>query len=498
MHYHWNISNRISPSRAFKIPVGEEPLINVVRPLGGKSKNGEKLLAEDTYKWDGSNYVYDWAPLKKQIANVQSRATLYQLLIDNPPWAFQRGLDFKGEPEVETYGNAWPPNDPEAWASYLQAMMRELIKSYGREQVEKWRYCIGREIGTAGHWRGTREEFFQHYQNTERAIHAVVPQAQVGTHFLWGSSRNAFGPDFVKWCHQHKVRYDFVGVSYYPFYQRKERTEMEHVYAVDFAPMKDIPEWNSAATLEIHEFALIKTMSAKGNSYEVAPKDYRESFTVMLAKMMYEHEMFDVFRWGTGRDQLAEQALLEMENNLYYTSSQEGSPSEKGGQVSAIFCEDESAQHYAVLVASYNVQATSKAVEPVTIGAQIPLPPETKMERRTAIYQAGELKWSEWESFTTEGAPNSQRSQVECKLQLEPFSFQKVEFRALNRTRPSLERVARTLTQKATGAQTEVVLVALEGRSVVAYGNRRRYLIPLSSLSQGDVEFVTAWSSGKK
>lgn len=296
MHHHWNVSNRISPIRGFAMPVGERPRINIVRPLGGKAKDGRKLVEEDTLKWEGDRAVYDWQPLHTQIAKVRSRAVLHQLMIDNPPWVFQRGLDLGGGNGVETYGNAWPPNVPKAWARYIQAMMAELVATYGRETAAAWRYCIGREIGTKGHWRGTMIEFFEHYRNTERAIHAVLPEAKVGTHFLWASSENSFGPDFVRWCKRNRVRYDFIGVSYYPFYHRPDRIDLQRVYKTDFAPIKDIPEWNPAATLEIHEFALIERMSKAGNSYDSAPRDHQEAFTVMLAKMMYEHGMRDVFR----------------------------------------------------------------------------------------------------------------------------------------------------------------------------------------------------------
>jgi hypothetical protein len=53
--------------RSFKMPVGDNPQINIVRLLGGKSKNGKMLVEEDTYKWDGQKFVYDWEPLHQQI-----------------------------------------------------------------------------------------------------------------------------------------------------------------------------------------------------------------------------------------------------------------------------------------------------------------------------------------------------------------------------------------------------------------------------------------------
>lgn len=42
------------------------------------------------------------------------------------------------------------------------------------------------------------------------------------------------------------------GVSYYPSYNKQNRVDLDHVYKADFAPIKDIPEWNPSATLETH------------------------------------------------------------------------------------------------------------------------------------------------------------------------------------------------------------------------------------------------------
>lgn len=494
MHYHWNISNRISPIRGFNMPIGEKPLITVVRPLGGKSKKGEKLIAEDTYKWDGENYVYDWEPLKKQIDNVNKNARLYQLLIDNAPWAFLRGVDLKGEPEVETYGNAWPPNDPRAWARYIRAMMRELVSHYGLETVQQWRFCIGREVGTKGHWRGTREEFFEHYRITAKAIRSVLPEAKLGTHFLWASSKNSYGPDFVKWCKNNNVHYDFVGLSYYPFYHRKKRVDLEYVYQADFAPVKDIPEWNPAARLEIHEFALIKSMSSRGNSFDNAPNPHREAFTVMLAKMMYEHEMFDVFRWGTGKDHIAEQALIPMEDNLYFTSSKSGQPKDQENMIDAIFAFDEFSQQYRVMVYSYHLQPEATQSEPVTILTKLPYPANTKFQYRHAHYQDEKLSWSDWKTLRSTASELPNRSELELPLHIEPFSFQKLELRPPPQRPQPRAKVTRTLTQKRTGAQTEVKLIALQKNQLICYANGERYLIPLASLTQEDVNFIRNWA----
>lgn len=493
MENHWDVSNRISPMRGFNMPVGENPRITVVRPLGGKSRKGEKLIDEDTYKWDGSKYVYDWEPLKKQINNVQERAVLHQLLIDNPPWAFLRGIDLKGENEVETYGNAWPPNDSKAWAEYIEAMLRELVKTYGRETVEQWRYCIGREIGTKGHWRGTMLEFFEHYRITERAIHAVLPNAKVGTHFLWASSRHSFGPDFVKWAKENNVRYDFIGVSFYPFYDKKERVDLNHVYEIDFAPIKDIPEWNPSARLEIHEFALITKMSAAGNSFDNAPTDHQNAFAVNMAAMMYRHDMVDVFAWGTREENLAKQTLVELEGNRYYQNSRDGEAPESGNMVDAVFAHDEKLGQYNIMVASYHIDPDNKTAEPISIKTTLPAPAGTSMKYRIATPGAGALEWSEWKSEKTTAEGNPSTSGLDLSTKLRPFSFQKIQIAYEGTPPPSSRTTTRVLTQKSTGRKAEFLLIDLKGDTLICSREGTRLEIPISSLIDEDVKFIKDW-----
>lgn len=492
MRYHWDVSNRISPMRRFNMPVGENPYITVVRPLGGKSKNGAKVIAEDTYKWDGEQYVYDWVPLKAQIDTVQAKARIFQLLIDNPPWAFQRGIDLKGADEVETYGNAWPPNDPEAWALYIQEMLKELISTYGSEQVEQWRFCIGREIGTAGHWRGSMQEFFEHYQNTVNAIHSILPDAQVGAHFLWASSKNSFGPDFVKWCKQNNVHYDFIGVSYYPFYNKINRVDLEQVYRVDFAPIKDIPEWNPAATLEIHEFSLIKSMSKKGNSFNNAPKAHQESFTVMLAKMMYENDVRHVFRWGTGENKLAEQAFLAMEGNIYFRNEKHGEPKDSGNMIDAVFAHNEKNNQYNIMAYNYNADPDSAKAEPIIIASTIPSPPGTEITYRIGTPSKNGLDWSDWKMRRTKALSERVESIVELEIELSSFSFQKIEIQG-----PEPAGETRILTKRDDGTKIEVELGDMKEGKLLCYVRGRRYVIPLASLSDEDQNFLKQWAPEK-
>ncbi len=430
MEYHWDIYNRISPMRNCNPTGNPKGGICVVRPLGGKSSGGRMLIEEDTYKFDGNRYYYDWEPLKKQLTNAMARGRIHQLLLDNPPWAFQRGVDRQGHPEADTYGNAWPPNDPEAWAKYIEAMLEELIKTYGREEVEGWRYCIGREIGTSGHWRSSKESFFKHYENTVRAVRRVLPNAKVGSHFLWASSKHSWGPDFVAYCKEHKLPYDFVGMSFYPFYNQIGRVDLDKVYANDIAPIKDRPDWNPKATLEIHEYALIVTMGAKGASYESAPAEYRASFAVMLQKMMYEHGLSRVFQWGTGPSKAATtEAFLPMKGDVYYSNAKLGEPENARNMVGAVFAKNREKRRYSVVAYNYNADPKSRAAESLTFKITIPEPGGKKIAYRVGTYQkAGDrLAWSDWASVKTTAPAAASSSELTFRADLPVFSFLKYE-----------------------------------------------------------------------
>lgn len=552
MHDHWNVSNRISPIRGFKQPVGPSPAITVVRPLGGKAKNGQKLIEQDTCLWNGQRYVYNWAPLKTQIDNVLKRAQLHQLMIDNPPWAFQRGADLSGQKEVETYGNAAPPGDARAWSEYIAAMMRELVATYGLQQVQQWRFCIGREIGTRGHWTGTMLEFFHHYAITHQSIRSIVPQAKIGTHFLWASSKHSAGPQFVKWCSRNNVDYDFIGVSYYPFYDRVDRVDLDRVYKMDFSPIKDIRQWNPDATLEIHEFSLITKMAAKGNSFDNAPDAHTQSFTVMLAKMMYQHDMFDIFRWGDGSNQMAQQVLRAIKGNVYYTNTRRGSPTASGNYVDGIFALDDLNRQCNIVLYNYNANPRSRRSEQVNIETAIPFAKGTDIKWRIAAYGQGsqsnpgsqsnqsDLNWSPWQTLKTEALARSKGSKLGFSVPIEPFSFQKIEFvipqdaklmtatvaktkdagksaekAALNKKtkkrltskptrQPSSTKQAKTdtktdtkttrvITNRGTGATVEAELISLRAGKLTCTVKGRRFVFPLSHLSDADQAFIEAW-----
>lgn len=437
--YHLNIYNRITPINGFNAPQTKiNAKLCIVRPLGGISRKGNADLSIDSYKWnaDEGKFYTDFSFLKKQIDGVfKEEIGIYHIVLDNPSWDFQRAADgtLIGDTLiVSTYGNAEPPRDFATWASYLKDVMSFLIATYGKDEVLKIQYGIGREIGTSSHWSGTKEQFFEFYKTSVEAILSVLPEARVGTHFLWGSSKHAWGTDFVKWCKANNVPYSFIGVSYYPFYDKAARTDFEKVYQMDFSVIKDIPEWNEEATLEMHEFSLIKSMSKAGNSFKNAPLAHQNSFMVGLIKMFSENEMHHIFQWGDGtKYQPASRELKSLEGQLYYASIKTGTQQSKTNYVDAIFAKGE--KLYSIMAYNYSSEPSSDVSEDIIIDAVIDAPPTSKVKYRSAIYNNDEnsFEWSEWLETITEGTMDK-KSTVSFEVVLPVFSFLKYEVKLVD------------------------------------------------------------------
>lgn len=436
IHNPLDVYNRISPIDGFRKPATDNARLCIVRPLGGKYSNGGADLSLDTYLWDDveNKFYTDFTLLKKQIDGVfNSGLELHQLVLDNPSWAFQRdsvGNLPGGELTVSTYGNAEPPADFDAWTGYLKEVMTYLIATYGEDKMLKTQFGIGREIGTAGHWTGTKEQFFDFYMKSVTAIHEVLPEAKVGSHFLWGSSSKCWAVDFVKWCKTNDVHYDMVGVSYYPFYNRANRTDFVEVYNNDFGVIKDIPEWNEDAVLELHEFSLIETMNAQGNGFESADAQYQNTFMVGMMKMFFEHDMKNLFQWGTGTQYMpANTEIAKLEGSIYYRSSKSGTQQSSSNYVDAIFAKDTVQDQYNVMAYNYNAGPTTNVTESLNIVATIEAPAGTTVKYRSAVYNKADdsLPWSEWTYAITSGTLDS-ISTISLNVQLPVFSFLKYEF----------------------------------------------------------------------
>lgn len=407
----WDVHNRLPPYKAVNVPaLGREGAkINCVRLLGGWRSEDSSV---DPYKWDGEKYIYDWAPLKERIDVVlNSGMELYQFVLDNPPWAFQRGLTFVEQNDGinylaadrnATYGNPVPPNDPQAWGEFIEAMLAELVDTYGRDVVEKWRFRVGSEIDTRpGHWVGTMQQFFDHYAVTSDAVWSILPDAKVGvqfreaTHFkdyvdYTGKVEGPFGVKFIEWAAANEVRYDFIGVSFYPIYTNPMEVDMDYAYTVEFAPMMDHPLRRKDTPFEIHEYSAMAQI--KNGNFVWLSNSYDAAYFATLAKMVYEKGIAKVHQWRKSSydlhtpEVLTKAALDTMVGKIRFRNDRFGEAVVKGNAVDGIFAQTEDGRAIDALVFNYNTNPEYREAEPVSLELKTSLPVGSGFRYRVATY----------------------------------------------------------------------------------------------------------------
>ncbi|MBK1879373.1 GH39 family glycosyl hydrolase [Pelagicoccus mobilis] len=515
----WNTHNRLPPYEKINIPAFgmEGSSVNCVRMLGGWSKKGERMLDYDCYKWDGDKYVYDWEPLIRRIDVVlNSGIRLKQIVLDNPPWAFQHGITFVEEPDGvnylasdknSTYGNAVPPNDPAAWHEFIKAAISKLVETYGEEQVASWRFRVGSEIDTRpGHWIGTRQQYFDHYKNTIDAVHAVLPKAKVGAQFreasftgkkdyidYKGNVEGSYARAFIEWAKKNGIRYDFIGTSYYPFYDKEDSVDMDIVYREQIEPIQHHPDWRPGALFEIHEFWGLSQF--RNGEFVWLSNSYSSSLFASISKMVLENDIKQVHLWGNIRDGLVEpnvltqKALRSMQGMDRYTNTTSGSPSIEGNMINGIFARSAESENYDALIFNYNKKSMDyQEDEAVQTVFKVNTPPNTQYSFRVATYGKDEcafqqfavdfpkatkhesdggwikdsydtngtpyimlvkegvdtfventyrythlndLQWSEWETTASEYS-DDEGSLIRIQTQLPSFAFQKIEVRSIS------------------------------------------------------------------
>lgn len=432
IHNFWSIDNKINYRNVNDPALGKDIKLNTIRILGGVKKGGNmKDFAYDPYKFDSisNDYYYDWKVLFDRINDVRSSFPIHQIVIDNVPWRFQDGykfvekrdgVNFLASSEVDDYGNAMPPDSAENWRKFIVAMMDTLKATYGNELLESWRFRVGTEIETSGHWAGTQMDFFNHYKNTVEAIHSVLPNAKVGAHFreadfvykagqeehfdYKGNQIKSFGREFVQWAADNDIHYDFAGTSYYPDYAVYDgnsftSTNLERFYEEGIAPIYQHPAWNPKATFDIFEYNLHTSSSLV---HEVQ-SSHNAAFYASLAKMVYEHKLGNIHNWGTKFNDIVSpaavtmKALKTMVGKTRYSNTQQGESEILGNAIDAIFAKVDNKNSYDVLVYNFNGKSKEyKNNESVSIAINTKLPSNTKLYYRVAEYSKNQSAYQNW------------------------------------------------------------------------------------------------------
>nr|WP_298991191.1 T9SS type A sorting domain-containing protein [uncultured Polaribacter sp.] len=424
LHNIWSIANRISPKNGSNIRPGLK--MNIVRMIGGikKTVNGQNVkdLDFDTCLYDSINnvYVYRFERLTERLDKIlNSQTEIHQIVLDQPSWAFQHGytfiptgtrdnVNFREDEQISIYGNSLPPADKQAYHDYIKALMTHLVATYGEEKVLSWRFRVGSEIETPDHWYGTKQDFIEHFENTEKAVRAVLPNAVIGLHtrapdFLYkngtvlnykGEPFASFAKDLIEYCADNNVRYDFWGVSDYVVLGSGTLRNMSIKYDHLFADLINHPKWNANATIDLMEYATVTTMNgADDKGFINAETTHAEIVELYFSNIYYKNKdkgLDLVYRWGnkTGTvDPPGITVLNTMNGKDNYTTTISGTPQTSTNDLDAIFAKKANATEYDVLLYNYNNSSLSyRDNENVNISFTSELPEGITLYYRNMAY----------------------------------------------------------------------------------------------------------------
>lgn len=424
IHNVWNTANRISPKSGSNIRTGLK--MNIVRMIGGINKkvNGENVkdLDFDPCLYDSINnkYVYRWDPLIERLNKVvNSQTEILQIALDQPPWAFQHGytfipegtrdnVNFRENEKISIYGNSLPPADKQAYHDFIKALMIKLVETYGEEQVLKWRFRVGSEIETPDHWFGTKQDFIEHFANTESAVRAILPNAKVGLHtrnpgFLYkngtilnykGEPYASFIDDLIEYNDANNIKCDFWGLSDYIIIDNSALRDINGKYSKNFEPLINNPKWNPETTIDIMEYATVTTMKgADGKGYITCETSHREIVELIFSNTFYKNKdkgLEFIYRWGNRTGSENPDGIKEldaMQGLVRYETSISGNPNTSTNELDAIFAKNEAKDEYDVLIYNYNSSSiVYKTNETVEVSFSTDLPVGTKLYYRSKSY----------------------------------------------------------------------------------------------------------------
>ena len=295
---------------------------NLVRMMGGRTDNQNTF-----YKGvDGSGKIItDFSGLISSLRNFRLTGFKPRIVLDNVPWEMSL-------PKVDdTYGNSKPPNDYSIWRQYVNAYLQALVDEFGMSEVKTWRFRIATEPNyTPHHWRGTKEEFFKHYDITVDEVLKVIPDAIVGPGNLLTEGAATFTTEIIDHCAtgtnyatgQIGTKMDFFALSYYEKLDKKE-VRFENVVK----PYRDkLNSYNQFSNIpfDIQEFGILRgDNGVRGLSLSDAT-ELGASWYATIADLAYQYNITEIYDWGqelesnnlpTGRRNVTEM-FLKLEGGI--------------------------------------------------------------------------------------------------------------------------------------------------------------------------------------
>jgi hypothetical protein len=161
--------------------------VSAVRLLGGWNpawKGGEVL--PDTpvqdydlvYRDEYGGLQYRWDLLHKRVGPIVTNGFTPFFVLDNIPYCFAAWDGNSG------YGQNLAPADFEEWGVFVEELCRELVRSYGFDKANRWRFRIGTEMDNPHHWENgapdSLEKYLKTYDFATAAVRKILPGAKVG------------------------------------------------------------------------------------------------------------------------------------------------------------------------------------------------------------------------------------------------------------------------------------------------------------------------------
>lgn len=158
--------------------------------------------------------------------------------------------------------NVSPPRDYDEWEALVEAFARHCIERYGLEEVRSWNFEVWNEPNLSAFWSGTRDEYFQLYLSSAKALKRVDAGLRVGGP---ASSKANWLPELMSFCEAQNAPLDFLSTHLYPqdeYVDWEDREGSPHVagefFADTFRAAREVvpahlplhwTEWNTQSTV---------------------------------------------------------------------------------------------------------------------------------------------------------------------------------------------------------------------------------------------------------
>ena len=123
-------------------------------------------------------------------------------------------------------GNVTPPKSYDKWDALVTALVKHWAERYGADEVRQWYFEIWNEPDHPSFFSPVREatrrdEYFELYAHTARAVKAVDPAYRVGGPAAAGS---AWVPALIDYCAKNQAPLDFISFHSYGIGQAPKST----------------------------------------------------------------------------------------------------------------------------------------------------------------------------------------------------------------------------------------------------------------------------------